>query len=656
MQPRDLADRDLWRIAGGRAEGGRARPAVLVVGFAPAAAERLGISLQGRAEVLTADDAERGHHLLESRPVDVLCLGERLGGRRARRFLDRERERDPASDRRDVVLAAGADLDLFQNLVDEDRLFYLSSRRPAVRDVEPILESALVARGRFESLSSAASPEDDSKPEPLAERAVLELVRRVSSEPRIEVVATEVAAEAARLIEAEEAACLVFDRENDTLWRAGSGGAGAAAAEGERAANTEVESAVAGLVGFVARTGQGVCLERAGADPRYDASADNPTGSPEDRILIVPSVAEGEVLALIVARREAARTPFGRAEHRDLERLADCLRPTFSQLALVADLSAAVEAPEASVYRREAVAHRRRSGSEPGRPLEISPAWSRWVFHLLLGLAVFALGFSWFGSIHEFASGPAVVVLGERIDVISRVTGTVTALEVAPGARVARGDLLARLYSAQEAAELDRIRHELELALVQRLRDPGDSAVGSALSSLRAQRDLAEARLEARSLRAPAPGFVSGLRAQPGQLVSPGQTVLTLGGEKRDPGIVALLPGRFRPLLTVGMELRFELDGYHHVPHTLRIEELGDEVLAPPEARRFLGSDLAEAVPVTGPVIWVKASLPADSFTSDDREIRFHEGVQGRVEVKVRSESILSALLPGIRGAFGGVS
>lgn len=654
-----LGDHDLSRVAGGRQQaGGAVRGSVLLVGFDAAVTAPLLARLSSAAEVLLADGPEDGLATLFARPVSVLCLGEALAGHRARRFLDLAEglgpkspgagDSPPVTPRRDVVLAAGNDLAVFQDLVDEDRLFYLTPRPPSAVDIEPIVRSALEPRNR-----RAPGHEADADGEgwTLAVRSVLELAQGLAAESRPASVARKVAEEAARLVEADDAECLVVDAGNDILWRSRG--------DGDESFETgpEPESTVAGLVGFVARTGRLVCLDRVGSDPRYDPSADNPRGGPEDRLLIVPVVANAEVLAIVTVRRAAESPELGDGARRRLELLARHLGPTFSRLALAADW--AVESQPATMstlYRQEALSYRLRGAGDAGRPLEISPTWASWVLYLLLALAAFAVAFSFFGSMHEYAAGPAVVVLGERVDITATAAGTVESPVVEAGTTVAKGDLLVRLHSAQEVAELERIRREFELALVQRLRDPGDSVIERGLSSLRAQKELAEARLEERSLRAPRAGVVSDLRVQPGQYLSPGQVVLTLIREGQEPGIVALLPGRFLPLLEVGMEVRFELEGYSGEPHFLLLDSLGDEALGPVEARRVLGAEMGETVPLSGPVVWVKAPLPAAAFESSGRTVRFHDGTPGKVEIKVRSESIVSALVPGLKAVFGETS
>jgi membrane fusion protein (multidrug efflux system) len=124
---------------------------------------------------------------------------------------------------------------------------------------------------------------------------------------------------------------------------------------------------------------------------------------------------------------------------------------------------------------------------------------------------------------------------------------------------------------------------------------------------------------------------------------------LTLLGEQSGARLTALLPGRYRPLLGRDMRLRFIPDGFPRVVLHLRIERVGDQVIGPSEALRFLGRDLADTVPLQGPVVLVHARLPSRSFESEGVRYNFHHGMLGQAECAVRRESIAFALIPGLR-------
>jgi multidrug resistance efflux pump len=154
-------------------------------------------------------------------------------------------------------------------------------------------------------------------------------------------------------------------------------------------------------------------------------------------------------------------------------------------------------------------------------------------------------------------------------------------------------------------------------------------------------------------VRAPAAGVVSDMRVRVGQHISPGQSLLSIArGQSHQPEVVAFLPGEFRPMLKPGMDLRLELQGYRYAYQHVKLMEVGDEVMGPAEARRTLGEGLADAVEVPGPVVRVAARLSSETFEAEGKVRRYHDGMQGRAEVSVRSERVLVALIPALKALF----
>ncbi len=307
-----------------------------------------------------------------------------------------------------------------------------------------------------------------------------------------------------------------------------------------------------------------------------------------------------------------------------------------------------------SPFRQEALDHYLRGRDDDGSLLKISPRWTRWAYPLLLFVLAGGLAFSLLGEVREYAAGPAVVRFEGHADVTATAAGVITAVEVDAGQRVEAGDVLVRLDGSRQAAELDRVEREFELALLQRLRDPADSTVERTLSQLLAQRQLARARLDERAVRAPRAGTVGDVRVRRSQHVTPGQTLLALAGDDAQLAIAALFPGHYRPLLEPGMALRFELNGYRYAYQRLIIERVDDEVIGPTEARRTLGGGAGEDLTLQGPLVLATARIPASSFESDGRRYTYHDGLQGTAEVRVRSERLLPALIPALKGFFNG--
>lgn len=300
-----------------------------------------------------------------------------------------------------------------------------------------------------------------------------------------------------------------------------------------------------------------------------------------------------------------------------------------------------------TLFRQEAIRHA--SGRDGGDVLRLSPRWTRWAYWLVVGAFVASIAYCAFGSLYEYASGPAVVWVAGRIHVTATTSGTVNAIEVRPGQRVEAGQLLARFYAAPELAELDRIQREFDLQLVKTLRDPSDETARQTLTALRTQKDLAAAHLSQLSVQAPEAGVIGDVRIRPGQRLSAGDIVFTLVGEKRQCSIMAMLPAQYRPQLRPGMSMRFEVTGYRYAYQEMTITSVGAEIIGPGEVKRYLGQEIDDTFKIDGPVVLVEATPSSPTFQVDGQSYDFYHGMNGTAEARVRSESILVALIPGLR-------
>jgi membrane fusion protein (multidrug efflux system) len=268
---------------------------------------------------------------------------------------------------------------------------------------------------------------------------------------------------------------------------------------------------------------------------------------------------------------------------------------------------------------------------------------------LAIGVAIYAV----FGQVNEYAAGPAIIRLGERADLTSITAGTVVNVLVRAGEAVKAGQILVQFYSAQESAELAQSDREFELELVNLLRDPSNQDARQSMARLRSERDRRLARLEERSMRTPIEGTVSDIRITPGQHLETGDPVMSVLGRSSRRLLIAMLPGYYRPLLRSGLPIRLELTGYPYVHQDLSVSKIGDEIVGPAAVRRYLGRDFADAVPLTGAAVLVYSELPGGGFVWEDRERVYFDGMQGRVRVKVRTQSALLALIPGLRKMIG---
>ncbi|MBZ4329958.1 efflux RND transporter periplasmic adaptor subunit [Corallococcus sp. AS-1-12] len=309
-------------------------------------------------------------------------------------------------------------------------------------------------------------------------------------------------------------------------------------------------------------------------------------------------------------------------------------------------------ASRTSIFRKEALEHYQKGNRGRGDILRIAPGWTRWSSRLLTGALAAALVLCVFSSMNDYASGPALVRVEGHTHLAVPSEGVVATVEVQPGQRVMAGQTLVTFVAQAEESTLARVRREFELQLIRVLRDPSDQTARQALTTLRAERELAQARVEARGLRAPFDGVVGDVRIQPGQYLTPGARALSLVGDEAPLTLQAFLPGSSRPFLHPGMPLRVELDGFRYDYHDVTIESVGDQVIGPTELRRYLGAELADAVKVEGPIILVKARLAARTFKSEGRTLHYFDGMPARAELPIRTERLLWMLIPGLKGGL----
>lgn len=303
----------------------------------------------------------------------------------------------------------------------------------------------------------------------------------------------------------------------------------------------------------------------------------------------------------------------------------------------------------AGLFRKEAVEHQRRRMSARAELLRISSGSTAWMFRILAAGLLVSLFFVVVGKLSEYATGPAVVRIDGRTALTADRPALVSGVKAAPGDRVKQGDLLVQLYASEEAAEFEAVSKEFNDQLSKLLNSPDDLAAREALVSLRMRRDLARSRLDQRSLRAPHDGVVGDVRVRPGQMVEAGMSVLELAGDEASATVLAMLPGRYRPLIKPGSILRFEIDGFHRRTQELEISSIADQVVGPAEAARYIGRDLSDAFPIVGPVVLVQAQLPAASFEAEGARFSYAHGMHGRAETVVRDEPVAYAFLPGLR-------
>src|ERR1043165_4276261 len=339
---------------------------ILLLAFDAAQGAQLAEMLGKETEVAAA--GEEADALRRLNGGVVLCLGPEMGGGEAAAFLARAAKQNPAACF--VILAAGRETELFQDFVDADSLFFLARRPPPLTEVAALLRSA----ARHEQRPMRLEELSDTGRRALAlARGISGAIDRIAVGTDIERISGLAGDAAGALTDADEARFAVYDPLRETLWF-----------RGLDTSEATGNSAASGVVGFVARTGQAVSVERLGDDPRYDAEADNGARSPHERLLAVPVLAPGsafvDTLGVLVVTRERRSEPFGDGERRRLENFAAQIAPLVRHRVFekpLEDALAQADDPVTSdgepLYRREALHSYARGAGETGRPLELTP-------------------------------------------------------------------------------------------------------------------------------------------------------------------------------------------------------------------------------------------------------------------------------------------
>ena len=603
--------------------------------------------------------------ILDARPPDVLIIGGELRDVGATQILGLARSLEENGRGKVPILVvddgprADTDRQAIERLGKDPQTYYVIRRPLPASEVRQLIDSAVYRP----MPQPEPTPEVQSAEEAARLRRVLEAARRLGQARDLETATSILERETIEIADADRAQCLFFDAETGVLWIEGK--------------DEELErTAAAGIAGFAARTSTPVSAPRAASDPRYVRAIDDPesqeleevadgdagatrvsivnlTAGGDERLFAQPIAgSDGEVHAVLVAVRDGHRPEFEPHARSALGTLAARCGPILHQLALEISaesiLAESREDEDDPLFRPEAMeAYVARSTQ--GDVVRVSPSWVLWSYWVIVGVVVATLVYVSLGTVKEYSSGPALVRSTGRIDVTAPIAGTLTSIEAEPGQRVETGAPLAYFYDASEAAELRRVESQWETHLQSYLFDPTDDATRRALADLRTERERARARVEERIVRAPHAGVVSDVRGREGQHFTPGDIVMTIAADDGDLYLIALLPGADRPQLEPGMPLRLELSGYAYAYQEVEVSAVASEVIGPAEARRYLGEEVAE-LPLPPSVVMVNARLLSPTFDADGTSYRYHDGMHGMAEVEIRSERIITALIPGLRG------
>lgn len=392
------------------------RPVLIVVhGLPEETIESLQRHLPHDRCIETAESLDAAVRAWRRHAPAVLCIAGSDGAETLGEQLARAQSplHTVAPPRTVIVVGTGDALETWAAELPAPSVFFLAAGMPSGKRLAPLLEAA--------TRSLRRAPDDRPTPSATDTAAVLAWADRAHLQSSFDELAALWRTRADELVDLRRAYLLRFDPSENTL-------AGPDAAGGER-----LESAVAGVSSWVARTGRSVRLACLRDDPCFERDADDPVDHGgadhggadhgdmdhgDARFLAVPLTSTLGVEGVIIAVRNAADAAFSPRDELRLRLLADQLAPLFLRWApdaLAPDSRLAeggLDETQLRIHRPNAVAHYIAGRNEAGGVLDLDPRWMRLSFLALLIAALAIALIATFGSVTEYASGPAVVRAG----------------------------------------------------------------------------------------------------------------------------------------------------------------------------------------------------------------------------------------------------
>ena len=563
-----------------------ATPVVLTIGFH----DSLSRTSWRDVRVVTARMIDDVLETFTRELVALFVMGPLLSPKEAHRLLTRRLLEFPESRALNIVCGAGTDAAMFQEYIDNDSIFYLARGSLSDDDLHSLARSA-IDRAR----PVVGDTREVSTGTGLAPDSLREFYARVSMQDNLPAVADLVVETAQGLLSADTVRCFMFDWRTDALW-----------SRDPVSREVTIESASAGLVAYVARTGERVVLANVTDDARYDQEVDNPRGLPDACFVAEPVFrSRGAVAGVVAAVRRGTAGPFSTDERRLLEQLVVYVTPVINLLVLEEELCQSTAdhlGAGTDIYRKEAVEHHARGLSLEGHLLTAAPPWLKWGHWIALGTFV-ALGLAalMLMKVHEYASGSAVVRPRVQTVLTAATAAMVRSVDVSVGQRIAAGALM--VHTVRPGANGEE------------------------------------------PLWAPAAGVVASLTARPGVWLAPGDPVATIVDDAAGFEVIAFLPASYEPQLSPGMPLMLRLNGYADSSELLSIEQVGPVILNRAEAIPYMG----DSVPFTGPLIVLRARVPKATFGSAGRRYPYRSGLTGGADVAIDARSALTTLIPALK-------
>jgi membrane fusion protein (multidrug efflux system) len=158
----------------------------------------------------------------------------------------------------------------------------------------------------------------------------------------------------------------------------------------------------------------------------------------------------------------------------------------------------------------------------------------------------------------------------EKVSLISQTAGNITGIYFTEGSKVTKGQLLVRVYNADQQAALQQINTQMILArdinnrnkiLLEKeavSKEEYETSLSS-LNSMKAQADVIRAQIARTEIRAPFSGTIGLRNVSPGGYLSPSTPIATL--VNIDPAKVTFsVPERYLPIISKGSKVKFTVE------------------------------------------------------------------------------------------------
>jgi len=365
---------------------------------------------------------------------------------------------------------------------------------------------------------------------------------------------------------------------------------------------------------------------------------------------IVPVLTSSETVAVVLLTRNPRNPAYHPVEQVAMIALARESAAILHHLAVQhLQRQNEIKADKGALYRAEALEAHRSRGTE-GAAMMLSPSWTKIAYPMLVVTIIAACILGVWIHVPTYSTGTGIVSY-PGLPITAPAGGTVDEILVKDDQEVKQGQVLVRLHSEQESAELAAAQKEYDALTQQYLFDGNDQNLKQQLASSITRVDRAKAAVDLRLVRARRNGTVSDLRVHVSQAVQPGEPVLTIVSPGTEPEIVAFLPGRDRPRLRAGQTIQVEIEGYKKVREFATIKDVSNEVIGGQEAAKYIGLAQSDALKLanTGEAwVIVHAKLPSRTFQTEQRTYRYHHGMVAKTEVKVRNQPFVVTLLPAL--------